>query len=458
MPTAPDGPPKSASVWHAVIVPWFVCLIAAIFYAYDFLLRVAPSVMIHPLMHSLQVDATMIGFISAFYYYAYTPLQIPSGLVIDRFNVQLVLVLSIGMCVIGAVLFALFPTLGVILIARLLMGLGSAFAFVGTLKLASRWIEKKHYALFAGVTTALGTLGAVSADAILSRLVSRYGWQEAMLTTAYIGIAIGVVMVLFVRDRPSWLKPHHIPKAKWSKSLIRLWIILKTPGFWYNGFVGCILFIPVNVVASLWGIAFLIQGKHFAPTQAATITSLIFIGTAIGCPVAGWFSDYIKSRKIPLYIGTLFILILTVMLLYFNIESHLGTYIILFLLGFFTGSQVLVFAVVREISPPHTTGISTAATNFLVTIGAAIFQPLIGYLLDLSWAGKVGSHGFHLYTLRDFKLAFMLIPILTAFCFILIMLMPRTRCQRLYEQPEDIEHVPYEKKPYYVKRRERQKK
>ncbi len=444
---------QNPTIWNSIIVPWGVCLVAALFYAYDFFLRIAPSVMIHPLMSTFNIDATTIGLISAFYYYSYTPLQIPSGLVIDRFNIQGILVGSIVLCIAGALLFALVPSLPILYLARLMMGFGSAFAFSASLKLASRWLPKNQFAFFAGIATGLGTLGAVCADWILSRLVKTYGWQDAMLVTAYIGVAMGILIILFVRDKPKWLKTYHIPKASWKKSLLRLLIILRTPGFWYNGIVGSILFMPVNVVASLWGVSFLIQGKHYMPTEAASITALIFVGAAIGAPLSGWFSDYIKSRRIPLVIGTICVFVVTLLLVYTDITSHVAIYILLFLLGLFTGTQVLVFAIVREISPPHTTGISTAATNFVVTIAAAVFQPVIGVLLDVAWDGAKSATGVPLFNIDDYKAAFLVLPILTVIGFFMIFMIPKTHCKRLYEKPEDIEHIPQEKNPYYKRKK-----
>ena len=89
---------KELSMLRDIIFPWTICLLAALFYCYDFLLRVTPSVMVHPLMAEYGVNATEIGLLSAFYYYAYTPLQLPSGAVTDKYNPRWVLSLSAPTC------------------------------------------------------------------------------------------------------------------------------------------------------------------------------------------------------------------------------------------------------------------------------------------------------------------------------------------------------------------------
>lgn len=408
------------------LIPWGVCIIAAIFYGYDFFLRIMPSVMIQPLMNSYHVNAATIGLISAFYYYAYTPLQIPSGLIIDRFNTQIILLIALVMCVLGTFLFAYVPILQVAYLARMMMGIGSAFAFVGSLKLAARWLPRKQFALFSGVATSIGTIGAVGADWILSRLVTQLGWQSAVAVIGYVGIGMGILILAFVRNAPPTIElaESKLPKTPWSQSLKALWHVMKSFRFWINGFIGSVLFFPINVFASLWGVAFLIEAKHFSPTEAASITSLIFIGATLGAPMAGWFSDFVKSRRIPLFISAAAVLIISLLLIYTPIASHLMIYILLFLLGFFVGPQVLVFAVARRISPPHTTGMSTASTNFFVTLGAAILQPLIGILLDLSWSGVRSAAGTPIYSVASYKHAFLVLPIMTVLAFVLTVFIP----------------------------------
>ncbi len=430
----PSKQQRDPSFIKGMLMPWIVCLLAALFYSYDFLLRVTPSVMIHPLMQQYNVGAGEIGLLSAFYYYAYTPLQIPSGMVIDKYSIRWVLTLSILTCILGAVIFAAFPVLYVAFIGRILMGIGSAFAFVGALKLAALWLPRNQFALFSGIATALGTVGAILADNILSRLVHLYGWRGAVLITAALGIALAIFMDFLIRDRPPWVKKPPKSYYTWKNIWGHLGHLLKNWRFWMVGAVGCFLFLPINVFASLWGVAFLTKSHHLSAPDAASTTSLIFIGTAVGSPIAGWFSDYIKNRRLPLLIGGFVTLALTATLIYWTTIPTKLLFPVLFLIGFFCSPQVLVFAIAREISPPRTTGMSSAATNFLVTIGAAIFQPLIGYLLDMHWTGLMTDKGIRIYSLHTYKMAFLVLPAALLVSFLLTFLIPKTRCVPLHSQ------------------------
>jgi len=419
--------PKRTS--NLSIMPWVICLIAAIFYAYDYLIRVQPSVMLHELMHFYGTDAVGVGLLSAFYFYAYTPLQIPAGLIVDRYSTRMVLTLSAFICAVGTILFATVDNYYIALAARMMMGAGSAFAFMGALKLAALWLPHKYFTMYAGIATAMGTIGAISADTILSHMVVHIGWQRTVLITAFVGLAITILIFLFVRNKPKHIKTLPREFKSWSHTRRRLLFILKQWQFWVNGITGGLVFLPINVFASLWGIVFLKRAYSLTNQHASTAIALIFLGTAIGSPLAGWISDRIKKRKVPLFVGCGGCILLTFAILYETNVSNLSLYTMLFLLGFFAGAEVVVFSIAREISPPRTTGITTATTNFLVTMGAAVLQPLIGYLLVHFWEGNLSDKGVPIYSLDTYRHALLILPILLTVAFFLIFLIPETNCE-----------------------------
>ena len=158
---------------HSYLVGWFICTIGAIFYFYEYLLRIEPSVMVEDLMQHFSVVATGFGFIVAAYYYAYTPLQLVVGVLIDRYGSKIMLGVGVIACALGSLLFGTADSVFMAMIARFLIGLGSSFAFVGVLKLGAEWLPKKHFAMFAGFTTAIGMLGGITGDIFLTSLMKK---------------------------------------------------------------------------------------------------------------------------------------------------------------------------------------------------------------------------------------------------------------------------------------------
>ena len=345
---------------QGLLFPWLICIIAAFFYSYDFILRISPSIMISPLMHDLSINAAGIGLLSAFYFYAYTPLQIPAGVAVDKYNRHRVLTFAALLCVGGTFIFASAHNLYLMFLARILMGAGSAFAFVGALKLASLWLPHKTFAFYTGFATALGTLGAIFADTVLSHFVVHFGWRNTAYLIGCVGIVLLLLVFIFIRNRPPWIPKLPDEFHNWRNVLIRFLIILKYWRFWINGIVGALLFMPVSVFASLWGVSFIEHSFYFSATQATTVTSLIFLGVVFGGPAAGWFSDFINSRKIPLFSASIIITVLAAIVIYISNIPHWLVYILLFVIGLATGAQVLVFAIAREVCPPGTTGLASS--------------------------------------------------------------------------------------------------
>lgn len=417
---------KTHSIYDTAFMAWFICLLAAVFYAYDFLLRVQPNILVRELLNFYGTNAAGVGILYSAYYWAYTPLQIPAGLVVDHFSTRIVLTISALLCAIGALLFAGVQSFSIALIARVLMGVGSAFAFIGSLKLAAIWLPERHFGKFSGIATALGTIGALATNAILPVWVSSFGWQQMVLLTGYIGIGVTILLGLIIRTKPRRMAalPHEF--RSWKHAFSRLWFISKQFDFWINGLVGCFTFLPITVLAGLWGTSFLIKAYNMTPQHAAAADAIIFIGMAVGGPIAGWVSDHMKRRKIPIYFGSLISAILLLALIYENNISRVSLYGVLFFLGFFSGPQVLVFAIGKEISPPRTTGTSAAFTNFLVTNGGLTFAPLVGFLMVRLWTGELTPQGAPLYTLHTFKTALLVMPCASVLAFILLLFVPET--------------------------------
>ena len=396
------------------------------------MLRVLPSVMLHPLMSAYQVNAAAIGVISAFYFYSYTPLQLPAGVIADRYSPRVVLTLSCLICSLGALLFAMTHHFFIASIARALMGAGSAFAFVGALKLASVWLPENRFAFFAGLTTSVGILGAVAVDNILTTLVYDMGWQHTVFLLAIGGLFLTVALYSMIKNKSHNQSLTHPSKhdKSWNATLKALINLIKIPYIWINGIIGLVMFLPISAFASLWGVDFLSRAYDLKNTDAASAVSLVFIGMAIISPFSGLISDRLNSRKIPLFIGSIGCFITGYILFYVHSLNPYQLYIILFLFGGFASPQILTFAMSKDLSSKHTTGMATALTNFIITIGAGIYQPLIGYALDSKWTGSKTKYNTPLFTIEDYQFAFSFILFSFLIASFLTLLLPKKSRKR----------------------------
>lgn len=390
---------------------WLICGIAALFYFYEYLLRVSPAVMTNDLMLNYNISAAGFGILSAVYMYIYSPLQLFVGLVMDRFGPRILLLQACAACVIGTYLFACSHSLMIGVIGRFLVGFGSAFAFVGVLKLAIIWLPPKRFAIISGMAMALGKIGGLTGVNLLTALVTRFGWQNTCYYAVAFGTVLLLVMICFIQDgfRSGHSAMTGQQVSSMTKAFAGLWQVIKSKQMWISGTIGCLLYLPTVVFADLWGRMFFTQVYHFSNAKAAGVVSFIYLGWAIGGFMVGWISNRLRQRRLPITVGSIVAATLLSVVFFYPGLSGVSVSIIFLIFGMFSSAQVLVFAIGREISSSKSAGTAIALTNMFIMIGGAILQPVIGIVLDLLWDGTI-VNGLHVYSTWNFQVALSVLP------------------------------------------------
>ncbi len=361
---------------------FLMCVLAAVFYCYEYCLRVAPSVMRENLMHTYNVSDAGFGILAALYYWAYVPLQVPVGLIMDRWGPRKILTAACILCAIGTYFFAATNSINIARFGRFIVGFGSAFAYVGVLKIANLWLPRKYFAMMAGLCTALGTIIAGSSAVVMARCVSNIGWQRTSYLSAIIGVILAFILWLFIKDKSDQEITKCTRAAHEGRSLkAELLEVIKIKQLLLNGIIGCLTYLPLTIFAEVWAVRFL-ETTAMSKVQAAFGSSLVFWGFGIGAPIWGVFSDWIHSRKKPLIIGSIVSAICSYVLLYNTPDVCWVTYTLLFASGFFASAEVVVFAVGNDICRPRLSATTVSYTNFLVMLGGMLLQPLVGILVN----------------------------------------------------------------------------
>lgn len=409
--------------------PWLIWGLAASAFFIEYFARVAPGVMIDSLMRDFQVQALALGSLSAFFYYTYVGMQIPVGVLIDRFSIRWLLTSMILLCAGGCFIFALTRQLQVAAFARLMMGFGAAFAFVSALKVASIWFPAHKFGLLAGLTQALGMLGAAIGQMPMAYLVIHFGWRSTLLIIAAMMVLLALLIAVIVRDPAEKTPGLTIKKNLLHSPGSGLVKVLKNPQSWWNALFAGLLYAPTAALAELWGIKFFRQTYHLSNEVAALAIGLIFMGWAIGGPLTGWISDKLKRRKVMLILSAFLSLLLASIIL---LLPHLPLpllFSLLFLYGLANTGVAIAYAVASEINSHAIAGTSVAFSNMASVLVGAGFQPLIGWLLEKNWDGRI-ENGLSVYSAADFHtalrvlLASLLGALLVAFC------IRETYCQR----------------------------
>lgn len=404
---------------------WIVCLIGALFYLYEYLLRVAPSQMTNELQQAFHINGQTLGHLVGYYYYIYAPMQLFVGILMDRYGPRRLLSLAVFCCAAGTYLFANNQSLYVAEFGRFLVGFGSAFAFVGVLKLATLFLPSRVFGTVSGMALALGMAGGMLGDMLISGLVRHYDWKLTLYYAAAIGIALNIVIYLTVRDHAGPKSSYKPNITSLRKGLDGLCSLLLRPAIWVNGAVGCLLYLPTSTFAEFWGTPYLRQVYGMSAHQAALGMTYIFLGWATGGPTVGFISDRIKQRRLPMTIGSVVAAVIFSAILFLPNFPVAFLYPAFFVFGFFSSVQVLVFALGHELTSAKYSGTVLALTNMFVMIGGTITLSLVGRILDSFWMGEI-QHGVHVYSAGTFQYALAILPLGLLLSVVLTLFLPET--------------------------------
>lgn len=416
---------------------WTVWGLGAALYIIGFFQRVAPGVMTAELMNDFSLTAAALGNLSAFYFYSYVAMQIPTGLLADSWGPRRLLTAGALVAGVGSLSFALSDEMIWACVGRLLIGGSVAVAFVAMMKLSSHWMAPRQFALASGMALFLGILGAVFAGTPLRLLVSSFGWRPVMLASSLFPFAVAALIWIIVRDDPrergyaSYAPevPAGAPRIGIIAGLRKVfgyrntWLLLLAPG----AIAGSVL-----AFAGLWGVPFLTTHYSLTSPQAAAVCSAQLLAWAVGGPFFGGLSDRIGRRK-PLYVGGCMIsaagwggIILV---------PGLPLTLLIFLLiviGFAAGCMIIGFAFAKESVPLPLAGTAAGVCNMGSMMGPMLLQPAVGWMLDRQWEGTMAD-GARVYGLEAFRLGFSLMLAWTVLALVCIALTRETGCRQSVE-------------------------
>jgi MFS family permease len=407
------------------IMPWVVWGLGCIFYFYECLLQVSPSVMSSELMRDFGVTSHTLGILSGVYFYSYAAMQLPGGVLMDYFGPRRLLTIATSICAVSTIAFGLTDNFLMACLARLMIGFGSAFAAVGAMKLAANWFPAERFALLTGVMVTIGMLGAIGGETPLALLIDSYGWRHSMIVMGSIGIILAMLIFAIAKDVPNngkqnAMHPAHHDEEPLFRSLLTL---LKNKQLWLVAAYGGLMYMATPVFCGLWGVPFLMFKMHIAKATAANYISLVFVGWAIASPLWGIYSSRIGRRKPPLYFGSVGALTCSMLFIYAPIESGWIMEMLLFLFGIFSAAFLPAFAVAKELCSKRYVATGLSFMNMMNMIGIAIAQPVIGLILDKLWQGEIVDK-VRVYPLEAYHIGLALLP---AGMFISLLLLPQIR-------------------------------
>jgi MFS family permease len=408
--------------------------LGAALYLLAFYHRVAPAVLTRELMAEFGLSAAALGNLSAFYFYSYVAVQIPTGLLCDRWGPRKVLATGAALTALGTLLFALAPSVGYANAGRLAIGAAAGVAFVAMLKIASHWMPPRRFAFASGMALLVGTVGATLAGAPLRIAVDAFGWRAVMSASAAVAALVAVAIWIVVRDDPvergyaSYFpeEEREVDVASMAAHLRTVlayrntWLLLVIPG----ALSGLILAVP-----GLWGVPFLVTQYGFTTREAATTASAMLVSWSLASVFYGPLSERIGRRK-PLYVAGILLMMGFWAAVVFvpGLPRHT---LVALLLGasVSAGVVILTFAWAKESVPPRVGGAVSGIANMGMMLGGMVMQPLIGFMLDRHWSGR-SVEGVRIYDFAAYQAGFSLVLAWGVLSLGLLAFARETRCRQ----------------------------
>lgn len=393
---------------------WFVWGIAALFYLAGFYHRVSPAVMTDELMSAFNIGAGSLGNLSAFYFYFYVAMQIPTGILVDSWGARKLLIAGSISAGVGAFLFGSTHDFALACVGRAIIGGSTAVGWLVILKLATHWFPAKRFAMLSGLGLFFGNIGALTAQVPLRIAIQHFGWRAVVFVSAGVVVAVGALAFAFVKNdpvedgfksyAPLEVQRGHMSVLELLKGFKKIfayrntWLIFFAQG----GLVGSIL-----AFTGLWGAPFLRARYQLLPTKAAAVCSVMIVCWAVSSPICGALSDRIGRRK-PIYLAGCILAAVGWSAMFFIPGLPLTAFVIIAALtSMCSGAVVLGFAYSKESVPSQYLGTISGTTNIGNMIGPTFLQPVIGWVLDRNWTGQL-NHGVHIYDVHAYQMGFLL--------------------------------------------------
>ena len=359
--------------------------IALASYVLSFFHRTAPAAIAGELTRTFDISGAILGTLAATYFYVYTLLQVPVGVLADTLGPRRILAAGSLIAAAGSLLFGVAPAWEIAALGRTLVGVGVSVAFIAILKICALWFPADRFATVVGVTMFAGNLGAVVAGAPLAWLVAHASWRTIFVSLGALSALLAVGAWWRVRDRPEELGFAQVRSVAPSTSIHwthALREVLTNRATWPSFFVNAGVGGSYLAFAGLWAVPYLEQTYAMSRVTAAQHASVLLLGVAAGSLAIGVVSDRLRNRRALMRLYTLLYALSWlpwIAHVQWPLAATLGWFM---LMGLLIPGFTLSWTIAKEVNRPEHSGMATAVVNTGIFLGTGILQPLVGWALD----------------------------------------------------------------------------
>lgn len=318
----------------------------------------------------------------------YALMQVPTGMLVDRYGARRVLTVAAALMGLGQLLFAFATSYPLGLLARAVLGVGDAMTFVSVLRLVAAHFPARRYAALAAITAALGALGNLLSTVPLSLLLDSIGWTTTFAVAGAVTALYSVVLVLRVRDNPIGAVPEPVDRTEsLGTVLAQVRYAWRTPGtrlgFWVHFST---MFAPA-MLGLLWGYPYLVQAQGLGTATAGLMLSLLVVGSIVAGPVVGTVISSHPEWRTPMVVGYLVVALGVWAVLLGWPGGHVPLWLLVTGFGFLSlggPASTIGFALARDYNPLRRVGTATGVVNVGGFVAITVSALAVGVLLDVA--------------------------------------------------------------------------
>jgi len=349
-------------------------------YAIAFLQRVSPQSVSLNFMHDFSTDAAGVAMLASSYFWGYTLMQIPAGLLVDRYGVKRVVLFSMAASSLGSAAFALAPNLLDVFAARLVVACGDALVFTALLKLVAQSFTDERFGVMSGVSQVSGYVGGVIATTPLAAAVTGFGWRACFLFIACVGLA----NLAFAK---AVLKPDPVSH---SNKTLKSVVVAARQSLSQLANWGCAMtfashFAVVTTLSGVWGIPMVAHFFNISPTAAGAPLLAFMVGNAVGSIFLGHAADRAAAALDTALIQICVLRMILIAMLLPPLAHAFGIVyitVVFTTLGLVAGGTVpLVLKCTKKLYTAEFIGVGASVNTTAAGIFAGASQPIIGFAL-----------------------------------------------------------------------------
>lgn len=411
---------------HSGWMPWVVCFCSSLFFFYEFIQGNMFASIADNIMLDFHIHVDRMAYLSSVYYVSNVVFLFVAGQMLDRYSPKKIMLLAMLLCVLSTFWLSKADSFTVALLCRFVTGIGSAFCLLGPVRIASRWFLPQQMAMVTGLIVTVAMVGGMVAQYPMTILVAQVGWRTAVWVVGCVGIVMLAAMAIGILDKPRNHDVHTHEPLGFMEVFRRAFT---NPEMLRVALYASLMNMAIAVFGAMLGSLYLMERLGISKELASSINGMLFLGTIVGGPLMGRWSDRAGIRLLPMRVGALGSLLVLFGILYLPIPVS-AMYLCFFLLGLLTSAQVISYAYVAESQPHSMTATAVSLVSICTQSGYVIFQNMFSHLLMWQHPTDAQNAFEHIhYQLADYQFASMMLPLGLCIAVILLIKLRETYCR-----------------------------